>query len=185
MEGVMQLLDKIRNAFAAVNEAEAAVNDAAKAERAELVSRSKTLGLLLLEAKQIHPKVADFENFLRRVKGLKLSRAYDLMKLAGGRITDEQLREDARERQRKSRAKGKKSNQISVTVTETPENSIEQRRAEMAALDMTDEDRSARALDSFKTLCHQWLPQITVEAHRQKARLIVAELTGTPKAEAA
>jgi hypothetical protein len=31
-----------------------------------------------------------------------------------------------------------------------------------------------------------WLPQITVEADRQKARLFVAELTsGKPKAEAA
>jgi hypothetical protein len=90
------LLAKIKVAFKAVNEAQT-----------ELVSRSTVVGKLLLEAKKLYPKVKDFEAFLKRVDGLHLSRAYDLLRLAGGRTTDEELREEARNRKRKSRAKPK------------------------------------------------------------------------------
>src|SRR6516165_5588137 len=95
------LLAKLNAAVAEHNAAEQAVTTA----QSELVSKSKAVGLLLLEARKRHPKVADFEAFLKRVNGLKLSRAYDCMRIAGGRTTDEQLRQEARERQRKSRAK--------------------------------------------------------------------------------
>src|SRR5262249_2160234 len=105
------LLDKIKHAFAAVNEAEQTTL-IAKSEfdkqSTELVSRSKALGLLLLEAKKLHPKVVDFQKYLKDVEGLGLSRAYDCIRLAGGRSTDEELRQDARERQRKSRKKRKR-----------------------------------------------------------------------------
>jgi len=188
----MQLLDKIRRAFAAVNEAEAAVNEAAKTERDELVSRSRALGLLLLEAKKHHPKVEDFKKFLKGVKGLHLSRAYDFMRVAGGRTTEEQLRQEARNRKRKSRNNKKAQQQPaaipnSVTqppVTESAEVSVEQRRAEMATLDMTDEEKSALALADFIVACHTYLPKITVEADRDKARMLVSEMTSS-RAEAA
>src|SRR5262249_57800291 len=94
---------KINAAVAEHNAAEQAVTIA----QSELVSKSKEVGRLLLEAKKLHPKVADFEAFLKRVNGLKLSRAYDLLRLAGGRTTDEELRKDKRERVRKHRAKKK------------------------------------------------------------------------------
>src|SRR5215813_10310703 len=97
------LLGKINAAVAEHNAAERAVTTA----QAELVSKSKEVGLLLLEAKKRHTKVADFEAFLKRVKGLGRSRAYDLLRLAGGRTTDEELKKDQRERKRKSRAKKK------------------------------------------------------------------------------
>jgi hypothetical protein len=97
------LLTRINAAVVAANEAERSVATA----QAELVSRSKAVGLLLLEAKKLHPKVKDFEEFLKRVDGLKLSRAYDLLRLAGGRTTDEELRKDARDRQQRSREKKK------------------------------------------------------------------------------
>jgi hypothetical protein len=163
------LLDRVKEAFAAVNEAEAAVNEAVKAEREELVSRSNALGVLLLEAKKDHPTVDDFKAFLKGVDGLKISRAYDYMRVAGGRTTVEELREEASKRKRKSRAK-KKSDPtlISVTVTES--------RAENG--------KSARALAEFIEACKAYLPGITDEAHRERARLFVTELT-TPKAEAA
>jgi hypothetical protein len=125
------LLDKINVAVATANAAE----KTAETAKAELVSRSRAVGELLLEAKKRYPKVADFEAFLKRVDGLKLSRAYDLMRLAGGRNTDEQLRQEARDRQRKSRAK--KAKPVSVTephVTESPEIGVEQRKAETATL---------------------------------------------------
>ena len=195
------LLDKINAAVATANEAETTVTTA----RGELVSRSRIVGELLLEAKKRHPKVADFEAFLKRVDGLKLSRAYDLMKLAGGRTTDAQLRQEARDRQRKSRTNKKvplpakpiraepKREPISVTdphVTESQEIGVEERRAQMAALDLAAEQRgtkaSARALTEFMVACRTWLPKITAEADRHKARLLVAELTSAaPKAEAA
>ena len=95
-----ELLTKINEAVAAAHEAE----KAAETAKGELVSRSKTLGLLLLEGKKLHRKVEDFEAFLKKVPGIKsLSWAYDCMRVAGGRTTDEQLRKDARERQQKVR----------------------------------------------------------------------------------
>ena len=57
-------------------------------------SRSKAVGLLPLEAKKLHPKVKDFEAFLDKVNGLQRSRAYDLLRLAGGRATDEELKRE-------------------------------------------------------------------------------------------
>ena len=49
--------------------------------------------------------MADFETFLKRVDGLKLSRAYDLLRLAGGRTTDEEIRQATKERVKKHRTK--------------------------------------------------------------------------------
>src|SRR5262249_27525442 len=125
------LLAKIQEAVTAANEAEKSVTTA----QVELVSRSKAVGVLLLEAKKLHPKVKDFEAFLAQVDGLKLSRAYDLLRLAGGRTTEDELKKDARERKQKSRAKKKppappKPEPISVTephVTETEKPKPEQR----------------------------------------------------------
>jgi hypothetical protein len=167
------LLAKINAAVAAANEAETSV----KTAQAELVSRSKTVGLLLLEAKKLHPAVKDFEVFLKKVQGLKLSRAYDCMRVAGGRTTDEEIRKATRERVEKHRASKKtlpgpapKPAPLSVTIDVT----------ESAA------GVSARCLAEFTVACRMWLPQITAEADRQKVRLLVAELTsGKPKVEAA
>src|SRR5580704_7592379 len=72
-----RLLTEINAAVKAANEAERTVTTA----QAELVSRSKKVGLFLLEAKKLHAPVKDFEAFLKRVDGLKLSRAYDLLRL--------------------------------------------------------------------------------------------------------
>ena len=169
------LLAKINEAVAAVNEAETTVTTA----KAELVSRSKTVGLLLLEAKKLHPAVKDFEAFLKKIQGLKLSRAYDCMRIAGGRTTDEVIRKETRDRVEKHRAKlpgptpaPKPEPQLSVTKPDVTELSAEQ--------------SSHVCLAGFINACHQWLPRITVEADRKKARLLVAELTSSkPKAEAA
>jgi hypothetical protein len=172
------LLTKLNEAVAEVNKAEKVVTTA----QAELVSKSKIVGQLLLEARKRHPKVVEFEAFLKRVNGLKLSRAYDLMRLAGGRITDEQLRQESRERVRKHRAKKKlpkpTPEPVSVTdphVTESPEIGLDQRKAEMAALDKTTDDttveehldptpekkQSARCLNEFKIACRTYLPKLT------------------------
>jgi hypothetical protein len=163
------LLERIKTAVRAANAAEKTVTTA----QAELVSRSKAVGVLLLEAKKLHPKVKDFEAFLNRVDGLKLSRAYDCMRIAGGRTTDEELREEARERKRKSRAKkklpphppslpkpeptGKPDNFRDIPhVTETPAH--------------LDERRSARRLRDFIAACEHFLPEITIEKDREEAR---------------
>jgi hypothetical protein len=203
------LLGKIKRATAALIVEEMAVQKA----QAELVSKSKEVGLLLLEAKKRHPKVAGFEAFLKRVDGLKLSRAYDLLRLAGGRTTDEELRQDARERVRKHRAKKKlpKPEPVSVTdpdvtesskrITQSPEISAEERRAQNAALDVEPEpiplpdfDRSAEAkrkqrsriaLNEFTYACKKYLPRITEEADRQEALRIVTEMLVDKRAKAA
>ena len=203
------LLDKINAAVADHNAAEKAVTTA----QSELVSKSKIVGQLLLEAKKRHHKVADFEAFLKRANGLKLSRAYDCMRIAGGLTTDEELRKEARERVRRHRAKEKlpKLEPVSVTdpaVTETPmritqshETSEEQRRADNASLDAESEpaplpefDRSPaakrkqwsrRALNEFTYACKSYLPKITEETDRQGALRIVTEMLPDTKAKAA
>jgi hypothetical protein len=180
------LLTKLNAAVKAANSAEATVTTA----QAELVSRSKEVGRLLLEAKKLHPAVKDFEAFLKRVDGLKLSRAYDSMRIAGGRTTDEELRKEARDRKRKSRASKKplpatptprpEPPKLSVTsphVTESPEISVEQRRRENANLGMAAAERSKQNLDWFAVACREYLPNITVATHRQEACRLVAELT--------
>jgi hypothetical protein len=172
-----ELLAKINAAVAAANEAETKVITA----QAELVSRSKTVGLLLLEAKKLHPAVKDFEAFLGKVQGLKLSRAYDCMRVAGGRTTDEEIRKATRDRVEKHRASKK-------LPGPTPAPKPEPQKLSVTKPDVTEKaaGTSARCLAEFTIACRVWLPQITVEADRQKARLLVSELTSSkPKAEAA
>jgi hypothetical protein len=182
------------------------------AAQTELVSRSKAVGELLLEAKKLHPAKKDFDAFLRRVNGLHISRAYDLLRLAGGRVTDEELRQEARERQRKSRAKWKlpkpelQSESVTVTdlptrIAQSPEISAEERRAQNAALDvepqpapLPDFDRSTGVkesqrsqihLNEFKFACKNWLPKITEDADREEALRFVTEMLADKKAKAA
>ena len=57
------LLDAIKLAVAAVNAAEQSLTTA----QAEHVSRSNRVGMLLLEAKKLHPEVRDFDAFLKKV----------------------------------------------------------------------------------------------------------------------
>jgi hypothetical protein len=181
------LLDKIKVAVTTANAAE----KAAETAKAELVSRLRVVGELLLEAKKRHPRVADFEAFLKHVDGLGLSRAYDAMRPAGGRTTDEQLRQETRDRVRKHREKKRlpqpESKSISVThpdVTETPE---------MAALDLADDQRAAKAsahyLAEFKIACRTYLPKITSVADQLQAvtfvQLTLKRLTAEARRRAA
>jgi hypothetical protein len=181
------LLTKINAAVAAANEAEQTVTTA----QAELVSRSKAVGLLLLEAKKLHPAVKDFEAFLKRVDGLKLSRAYDCMRIAGGRATDEEIKEATRERVKKHRASKKlpkpapapkadpKPEPVSVTsapVTESAEESAARRKAENADLSQTTEEKAAKwsasNLREFEYACKTYLPRLN-EADLKTARAFV------------
>jgi hypothetical protein len=178
-----QLLERLNTAVAAANEAEKTVTTA----KAELVSRSKLVGMLLLEAKKLHPAVKEFKAFLKRVDGLELSRAYDLMRLAGGRTTDEELKKDTRERVKKHRTKKlpkPEPLELSVTLPDVTEieASAERRKAENADLNPNAE-ASARYLAEFTYACRTYLPKMA-EADRQKARQLVEELT-SDKAEAA
>jgi hypothetical protein len=191
-----ELLTKINAAVAAANKAEQTVTTA----QGELRSRSMAVGLLLLEAKKLNSAVKDFDAFLKRVDGLKLSRAYDLLRLAGGRVTDEELKEDARQRKQKSRDRKKKQplpepkkrEPVSVTnpdVTETVKADPEKRKPEKHETETGDATTSARALAEFTFACRAWLPKITVKADRQKAALVFSDAfyskPGTADAEAA
>jgi hypothetical protein len=62
---------------------------------------------------------------------------------------------------------------------------IEDRKAAMADLSLSPEKKSAKALVEFTVACRTWLPKITAEADRQKARALVAELTSSRTAKAA
>jgi hypothetical protein len=169
-----QLLVKLNKAVAAANEAEKTVTMA----QGELVSTSKAVGLLLLEAKKLHPAVKEFQAFLARVDGLKLSRAYDLMRLAGGRATEEEIRKDTRDRVKKHRdAKKlpKKPEPLSVTSDHVTERQPAKRPAEQQVFD-SPQAASARALDEFTHACRALIPKITVEADRLKALALLRQL---------
>jgi hypothetical protein len=72
-------------------------------------------------------------------------------------------------------------------VTASPEISIKRRQAENARLDQPGDGRgnpgvtklatSKKNLEWFAVACREYLPNVTVEAHRQEARRLVAELT--------
>jgi hypothetical protein len=173
-----ELLGRLKAAVAIANDAERRATTA----KDEHVSRSRAVGVLLLEAKKLHPAVKDFEAFLKHVDGLKLSRAYDMLRLAGGRVTDDELREDARQRKQKSRDRKKKlpdpapkkpepkrPEPVSVTdpdVTETAKAGAEKRKAEKHEAE-TAATMSARALAEFTYACQTYLPRMT-ETDRHK-----------------
>jgi hypothetical protein len=183
-----ELLEKINAAVKAANAAEQSVTTA----QAELVSRSKAVGLLLLEAKKLHPAVTKFEAFLKKVQGLGLSRAYDYMRIAGGRATDEEIRKATRDRVKKHRDKKKlpptsEPIPISVTgvdVTESAEASAERRKAENANL--SPEERAAKLsahnLSEFQVACRTYLPNL-IEADLKKARVFFMEGAWKPRAK--
>jgi hypothetical protein len=192
-----ELLAKINAAVAVANSAETKVTTA----QAELVSRSKTVGLLLLDAKKLHPAVKDFEAFLKRVQGLHLSRAYDLMRLAGGRTTDEELKKEARERVKKHRASKKlpgssskkpEPEPVSVTSPEMPANAA----LPIGHVTETGEDFlntkeqaakiSAHNLSEFLYACRAHLPKLT-ETDLKKACAFVTldKWRSKPNTEAA
>jgi hypothetical protein len=83
----------------------------AKSAKNQATERFKAAGLLLIRAKAQAP---DFKAFLRdHCDGLSRSRAYELIKIAGGKI--DEVRADAAERQRKHRVRDK----ANVTDTDT------------------------------------------------------------------
>jgi hypothetical protein len=176
MKDDVTLLDKINKAVAEVN-----------AAQAEVASKYKAVGLLLLEAKKIHKGKA-FEAFLKRVDGLGLSRAYDCMRLAGGRVTEEELRRDARERQQRSREKKKKKIPKPAPtplpdfrdVTESlpkPEPKQPVSAISDAMHRVTGAGKSAFALREFTFACKSWLPQITKPDDQVEAIRVMGEWT--------
>jgi hypothetical protein len=194
-----ELLVKINTAVAAANSAE----QNAETAKAELVSRSKEVGVLLLEAKQRHPAVKDFEAFLKKVDGLKLSRAYDLLRLAGGRTTDEELRKETRDRVKKHRANKKlpkakpepEASQVllesgevvieavSVTspdVTEAAEASAEARKAEYADVDAKPDLTSSPNGDEAEKRDAQYAESNQVCRALQKALAVIVVESNWP-----
>jgi hypothetical protein len=151
-----ELLAEINAAVAAANAAETKVATA----QAELVSRSKTVGLLLLEAKKLHPAVKDFEAFLRKVQGLKLSRAYDCMRVAGGRTTDEEIRKATRDRVEKHRASKKLSGPTPAPKPEPPNSSVTRPDVTETAEEQAAKI-SAHNLSEFLYACRTYLPKLT------------------------
>jgi hypothetical protein len=115
-----------------------------------------------------------------------------LLKLAGGRTTDEEIRRETRERVKKHRDKRSKSPSVTPpNVTEKlpvqtwmtgndvdPVSSAERRRIAASLEDPV--SRSAFHLAEFIAARQSHLPFLVVEEHQQKARDMVATLTGTP-----
>ena len=132
------------------------------AARDGYTSRSKIVGELLLEAKAMYPKVNDFEAFLKRVDGLHLSRAYELLKLAGGRATEAELKKQTRERQQRHRIKQKTKIMPEPDPGPVPKSPPDFRdvteKKSTPTIAGTD---SGRALREFLLACENWLPKMT------------------------
>jgi hypothetical protein len=187
-----ELLKKIDAAAEAVN-ASLKIIETAKADH---LPKCKVLGLALLELKQRYPKVTDFEAKLKECKYVKLSAAYDYMRLAGGRKTDGEIlqaerehREAAKLRKQKSRAKAvpkpkpepaalpKAEPEVSVTephVTEIPIDDRRQAMADLATAELTTEEKSDDALVKWKKACEDYCNEMT-EADLKNARVYFME----------
>jgi hypothetical protein len=129
------------------------------------ISRSKIVGNLLLEAKTLHPKVKDFDAFLKRVDGLHLSRAYELLKIAGGRTTEADLKKENRERQQRHRIKQKTK---PMQPEPKPDPGPRPKPMPESFRDVTEISSpttagadSGRALREFLLACEKWLPLMT------------------------
>jgi hypothetical protein len=115
------LLERINAAVKAANEAE----HHAETAKTEYVSRSRTWGALLLEAKKIHPRPKDWDRFLSQVVGLKKSRVADLLKIAGGPSVAAQLEEEERQKKaNRDRVKRHRAEKKSLPKPETAPDSI-------------------------------------------------------------
>jgi hypothetical protein len=138
------------------------INSAVEEMNETAVSQSKIVGGLLLEAKKMHPKVGDFDAFLKRVHGLRLSRAYELLAVAGGRTTDEEIRKDNRDRKKKQRDKTKSIPDPAETFRDITEKSIpEPGQPEPQPARDWPAGTSAASLREFKLACRHWLPELT------------------------
>jgi hypothetical protein len=175
------------------------------------------IGQLLVRAKEACD-AGGFTAFRERFcPDLGQSRAYELLQIASGKKTDEETKAATRNRVQKHRASKKLSRLTpapksepepdSVTVTESVEINIEQRRAEHAALDLSPEERAetefadwlkaadeaakasahglAEFTKEFTKTCHTWLPKVTEQFHRDKARRLAGKMTEPLKAEEA
>jgi hypothetical protein len=130
------------------------------------------------------------------------------MRLAGGRVTDEQLRQEARERKQRSRERKKTRRPLSpprdtglppprpaedsVTppyVTESPEATAEQRKREYADAELSPQEKaakaSARALAEFTVACRTWLPRMTVADQQRTLEVAEETISQAAQAEAA
>ncbi len=145
------------------------------------VEHYKAAGLLLLDvSNNKHPK--DFTAFLTRsCAGLGRSRAYELMQMAGGRKTVEQIRADTKKRVDRHRAKNKQRPlQEPVTDNATLEDKQEVAPADAhEAVPAADEPEvvptdtpegtpadpfpmSERAFAEFKFAVDAWMPKMTL-----------------------
>jgi hypothetical protein len=107
--------------------------------KAQVGEHAEAAGRLLLDAKENHSD--DFEAVCKAAK-LHKSRVYELMQIAGGRKTSEQVKAATKNRVKKHRAK-KKISKTKPSVTSDG---------------LTDD-----ALAEFKEAVHHWIPEMDSE----------------------
>lgn len=123
----------------------------------QAIEHYKAAGLLLLDAANKHPR--DFTTFLTRsCAGLGRSRAYEMMQIAGGSKTVEQIRADTKKRVARHRAKTKQRPLQGPVTDEGPEGiSADESEGILAdPLPMSD-----RAFAEFKKAVDTSMPKMT------------------------
>ena len=117
----------------------------------------KSAGLKLIEAKK---QIKNFDAFLAKY-GLGSTRAYELIAIAEGRTTVEEVR--AKSNERKKRHRDKKAEAAAVPPVASP--SVAAPPASVP--ERTAPDKSAKALAEFKYAVDRYMPQMDAEAKQQ------------------
>jgi hypothetical protein len=152
--------------------------------QAKSLDAAKALGSLLIEAQKRHKTTKAFEAFLKDAGGVKLSRAYELIGLAAGRIDEAKLRADKAERVRKSREKKKAEAAKSIPLRSgKPE--PEPKVVPLHSTGDKPQDASTKALADFKFACNTYLPRMNLKDAQAAGSYFTDIWTKTTKEEKA
>jgi hypothetical protein len=115
-------------------------------------------GLELIEAKRLAP---NFKNFLRdHCNDLSRSRAYELIKIANGKLEEVRSNNRTRDRRRREKAAG-------VREPRTPSSSVKKPHPPKS--------QAQRALAEFKVAVDIWFSKMDADAKREAAAYAVAK----------
>jgi hypothetical protein len=137
---------------------------AADQAKGAIVEHSKAAGALLIEVQDKHPK--HLKAICDRI-GLGRSRVYELMQIAGGRKTAEQVKAATAKRVQRHRAR-KKPEPASVTSDVTDAVDVP---SPPVAIPFPS---SKRALAEFKIAVDHWMPKMTAAARAEAVDYVVA-----------
>jgi hypothetical protein len=156
--------------------------EAGDTAKAKADDHYKAAGLQLIEAQKLVGK--KFQAFLKdHCNRLRKSRAYELIKIAKGKTTTQEVRAKTNERTKRHRAKAaqaKKATETKATETKAVSAKI------LSATQRTQSEKalpspSEQALEEFKFAVDTWLPKMDAAAKKKALAYIQAQVEGGRK----